>query len=69
LWIHHFRLSEGERETFKHAIIIEEAHHILLRKKQEMTGTEAVTDIILREIRPKKNCWIKDLSRSGRFPR
>jgi DNA-binding MarR family transcriptional regulator len=51
LWIHHFRLTEGQRETFKHAIIIEEAHHILLRKKQEMTGTEAVTDIILREIR------------------
>lgn len=51
LWIHHFRLTEGARETFKHAIIIEEAHHILLRKKQEMTGTEAVTDIILREIR------------------
>lgn len=51
LWIHHFRLSEGERETFKHAILIEEAHHILLRKKQEMTGTEAITDIILREIR------------------
>jgi len=51
LWIHHYRLSEGERETFKHAIVIEEAHHILLRKKQEMTGTEAITDIILREIR------------------
>lgn len=51
LWIHHFRMSEGQRETFKHAIIIEEAHHILLRKKQEMTGEEAVTDIILREIR------------------
>jgi len=51
LWIHHYRLSEGVRETFKHAIIIEEAHHILLRKKQEMTGTEAITDIILREIR------------------
>jgi hypothetical protein len=51
LWIHHYRLSEGERETFKHAILIEEAHHILLRKKQEMTGTEAITDIILREIR------------------
>ncbi|MGD2084553.1 MAG: hypothetical protein PVH61_00065 [Candidatus Aminicenantes bacterium] len=51
LWIHHFRLTEGERETFKHAIIIEEAHHILLRKKQELTGEEAVTDIILREIR------------------
>lgn len=51
LWIHHFRLTEGQRETFKHAIIIEEAHHVLLRKKQEMIGTEAVTDIILREIR------------------
>jgi len=51
LWIHHRRLAEGERETFKHALFIEEAHHILLRKKQEMTGTEAITDIILREIR------------------
>ena len=51
LWIHHFRLSEGSREIFKHALFIEEAHHILLRKKQEMTGTEAITDIILREIR------------------
>ena len=51
LWIHHYRLSEGEREVFKHAILIEEAHHILLRKKQEMTGSEAITDIILREIR------------------
>ena len=51
LWIHHHRLSEKEREKFKHAIVIEEAHHILLRKKQEMTGTEAITDVILREIR------------------
>jgi hypothetical protein len=51
LWIHHYRMSEGQRETFKHAIVIEEAHHILLRKKQEMTGEEVVTDIILREIR------------------
>jgi hypothetical protein len=51
LWIHHLRLSESNREVFKHALVIEEAHHILLRKKQEMTGTEAITDIILREIR------------------
>jgi len=51
LWIHHFRLQEKDREVFKHAVLIEEAHHILLRKKQEMTGTEAITDIILREIR------------------
>jgi hypothetical protein len=51
LWLHHYRLAEGRREEFKHAIIIEEAHHILLRGKQEATGEEAVTDIILREIR------------------
>jgi hypothetical protein len=51
LWIHHYRLAQPEREVFKHAILNEEAHHILLRKKQEMTGSEAITDIILREIR------------------
>ena len=51
LWVHHFRMAEGQRETFKHAIFIEEAHHILLGKKQEIMGTEAITDIILREIR------------------
>ena len=51
LWIHHYRLSEGKREEFKHAIIIEEAHHVLLKKKQEYFGGETVTDIILREIR------------------
>ena len=51
LWIHHYRMGQQQREDFKHAIIIEEAHHILLRKKQEATGEETVTDIILREIR------------------
>ena len=51
LWIHHYRMSQGERERFNHAIIIEEAHHILLKRKQEIMGEEAVTDIILREIR------------------
>ncbi len=51
LWIHHFRLQEKDREVFKHTIILEESHHVLLRKKQEITGTEAITDIILREIR------------------
>jgi len=51
LWIHHFRLSEGARESLKSVILIEEAHHILLRKKQEATGTESITDVLLREIR------------------
>jgi Holliday junction resolvase len=44
-------MAQPDREAFKHAIFIEEAHHVLLRKKQEATGEEMVTDIILREIR------------------
>ena len=51
LWIHHYRMAEGKREELKHIIIVEEAHHVLLRRKQEIMGEEAVTDIILREIR------------------
>jgi hypothetical protein len=51
LWIHHYRLFQGGRETFKHAIIIEEAHHILLKQKMELSSGEAITDVILREIR------------------
>jgi hypothetical protein len=48
LWIHHYRLQEESRERFKHAIIIEEAHHVLFRKKQ---SKESVMDVLLREIR------------------
>ncbi len=51
LWIHHYRLAEGKRETCKHAIILEEVHHIILKQKQEYKGGEAITDTILREIR------------------
>jgi len=49
LWIHHYRLTQPDREVFKHVIIIEEAHHILLKR----TGGkgEALTDTIIREIR------------------
>lgn len=48
LWIHHRRLVESVKETFKHAIIIEEAHHVLLRRSE---GRESIPDLILREIR------------------
>ena len=48
LWIHQYRLQEQKRETFKHALIIEEAHHVLLRRTE---GREAIPDLILREIR------------------
>ncbi len=50
LWIHHYRLNRNEqREKFRHAIIIEEAHHIL--KKKEASAQESVTEMLLREIR------------------
>lgn len=51
LWIHHYRLCQPERETFKHVMIIEEAHHILLKRTGAGSGGEAITDTILREIR------------------
>lgn len=51
LWIYFYRMADGKRNEFKHAIVIEEAHHILLKKKLDVTGEEPVTDIILREIR------------------
>jgi len=50
LWIHHYRLGEPQRETFKHALIIEEAHHILT-KKVGGHGGETITETVLREIR------------------
>ncbi len=29
LWLYEFRKCEGKGETFKHALLIEEAHHVL----------------------------------------
>ncbi len=51
LWLFHQRLSEQEREQFKHCVVIEEAHHILFRAKQTVSGKETIMDIVLRQIR------------------
>jgi len=48
LWIHHFRMQEGGRETLKHVIVIEEAHHLL---KESEASAESIMEITLREIR------------------
>jgi hypothetical protein len=50
LWIHHYRMGQKDRETFKHALIIEEAHHILT-KRTGGQGGESITETVLREIR------------------
>jgi hypothetical protein len=53
LWIHHYRLSspKGKREQFDHSIILEEAHHVIGKEKSDLVGGEAITDVIIREIR------------------
>lgn len=51
LWVHHYRIGQGKRERFLHTTVIEEAHHILSRKLQMISGTETITDMIVREIR------------------
>ena len=51
LWIYHFRKNESKRETFKHSIIIEEAHHVLSGKKEYELGEEPIIETLIRMIR------------------
>ncbi len=51
LWIHHRRMTEGEREFFKHAILIEEAHHVLSGERHSLVGGQSIMEITFREIR------------------
>jgi hypothetical protein len=51
LWLYEFRKNEGKREEFKHALLIEEAHHILSRKKESAEGIETIMETSLRQIR------------------
>ena len=51
LWIHHRRMIEPTREQFKHAIVIEEAHHLLADERKSLVGGQSVMDITFREIR------------------
>ncbi len=51
LWLYEFRKLEGRRETFKHALIIEEGHHVLSQKKETAEGAETIMETSLRQIR------------------
>ncbi len=51
LWIHHKRMSEEKREDFKHAILLEESHHVLSDERRSLVGGQSVMEIIFREIR------------------
>ena len=51
LWIYEYRKNRGKREEFKHAIIIEEGHHILSRIKEYKASSETIIETSLRQIR------------------
>ncbi len=51
LWLYELRKNEQARETFKHALIIEEAHHVLSEKKERSEGVETIMETCLRQIR------------------
>jgi hypothetical protein len=51
LWIHHYRMHQASREKFKHAIVIEEAHHLLSNERRSLAGGQSVMELTFREIR------------------
>jgi DNA helicase HerA-like ATPase len=51
LWLYELRKREGKREQFKHALIIEEGHHVLSQKKELHEGAETIMETCLRQIR------------------
>lgn len=51
LWVYQVRKAEGNRETFKHALVIEEGHHVLSAHKEVHEGAETIMETSLRQIR------------------
>ena len=51
LWIYEYRKNECKREKFKHALVIEEGHHILSSAKEKHEGQETIMETSLRQIR------------------
>ena len=51
LWIYNYRKNQPKREVFKHAIIIEECHHVLSGKKEHDLGEETIIETVIRMIR------------------
>jgi hypothetical protein len=51
LWLYELRKQERNREQFKHALLIEEGHHILSQAKENHEGIETIMETSLRQIR------------------
>jgi hypothetical protein len=67
LWIHHRRMMDGEREQFRHAVIIEEAHHVLSGERRSLIGGQSIMEITFREIREFGEAWSSWTSIPARF--
>lgn len=50
LWIYEYRKNKG-RSGFEHALVIEEAHHILNKEKERAAGGETIMETCLRQVR------------------
>jgi DNA helicase HerA-like ATPase len=50
-WINEYRKNQGIDERFKHAIVIEEAHHVLSGRKERAVGEETIIETVIRMIR------------------
>lgn len=48
LWLYYYRLAEGRSTSFKHALIIEEAHNLFLKRGGE---AHSIHDFIMRQMR------------------
>lgn len=48
MWIYYHRMSQEGREQWKHTIILEEAHHLLLKRGSQ---AETYADTLMREVR------------------
>lgn len=51
LWIYEYRKNQSKKEQFKHALLIEEGHHVLSGKKEREKGEETIVEILIRMIR------------------
>ncbi len=56
--IYFYRLAHAHENKGLHAIIIDEAHHLFLRKPSYAQGEEHITDILLREARSLGECLV-----------
>jgi hypothetical protein len=52
LWIYQYRLSSATRDSsLSHALVIEEAHHILSQQKRNLSGGETIMETVFRQCR------------------